>query len=296
MPTNKKIDVKALREEKSKGAEKKSKKNLKKSVADEVEEESEVEQSLPKNSLKNFVLSKPKSTAEIDTEDDTEDDEDEDIFADLQSKRKGKMSPITTNIALGIVGVVAVVGLLVGGVFIKGLLEDDQGVVDNPVVLPSQSVTQQPSQQPQETPTPSDGPPTPSDMGIQDFSQNTTMSASDTLVNPDKYVEDIYGLTTRVDYTVSKISYLADFVSYVKHRGTWGGGLELYWLEATYKGNKYVVQVPFVYYKELDDEGIVPVKMEVLTIQGSAQDEWLSIVSYMCLDVATLQAVQQAQQ
>lgn len=144
-----------------------------------------------------------------------------------------------------------------------------------------------PSQEPQAS--------TPPKLGTQDFTGNTNMKTSDRLDDPDMFVEDIYGLTTRVDYTVNSITNVADFVSYTKHRGTWGGGLELYWLEATYKNNKYVIQIPFKYYKELDETGIVPVKMEVLSIEGATPNEPLTVISYMCLDEETLKEILKSQ-
>ena len=104
-------------------------------------------------------------------------------------------------------------------------------------------------------------------------------------------MEDIFGLTTRVDYTVKSITNVADFVSYEKHRGTWGGGLELYWLDVEYKDKKYVVQVPFRYYKELDDVGIVPVRMEVLSILSQSDGSQMTVISYMCLDEEVLKDV-----
>lgn len=132
-------------------------------------------------------------------------------------------------------------------------------------------------------------------VGTQDFTKDTNRVSSSPLTDPDLFVEDLYGLTVRVDYTVEQIQDIADFVSYTKHRGTWGGGLELYYLDAEYKGSKYVVQVPFKYYKELDDVGIVPVKMEVLRIKNETGDGYLTVVSYMCLDEETLQAILKTQ-
>lgn len=127
-------------------------------------------------------------------------------------------------------------------------------------------------------------------VGIQDFTQNTNMKSSSNLDNPDIALKDIYGLSLRVDYTVSKIDTVIDFVNYEKKRGTWGGGIEFYWLDARYKDTQYVVQIPFKYYKQLDDTGIVPVQMEVLRIQGdnNSTDDSRSIVSYMTLDELTL--------
>ena len=74
-----------------------------------------------------------------------------------------------------------------------------------------------------------------------------------------------------------------------------GRSLELYYLDAEYKGKKYVIQVPFKYYKELDDSGIIPVKMEVLRIQSETDGTYLSVVSYMCLDEKTLENVLKTQ-
>ena len=119
------------------------------------------------------------------------------------------------------------------------------------------------------------------------------MTTSNELNDIDEELEDLFGLSLRVDYTVSKIETITDFVNYEKKRGTWGGGLEVYYLDATYHGNKYFVQVPYKYYKELEDTGIVPVSMEVLRINsntGTSDDERV-VVSYMKLDSKTLESV-----
>lgn len=132
------------------------------------------------------------------------------------------------------------------------------------------------------------------DVGTQDFTQNTNMTTDSKIGDAEEFVEDIYGLTVRVDYTVDKILSVSDFVEYEKKRGTSGGGLEIYWLDATYKGSSYKIQVPFKYYKELDTTGIVPVKMEVLYIDGEHDDSRV-IISYMCLDEKTLEDVMDSQ-
>ena len=218
-------------------------------------------------------------------------DEDEDVFAGVSEKSNSKNNLLFALLAVGIVVICALVFLLFAGG--KDSEEDtntqklDQGYYEQyePTTQSNNQQNQNTNveQQPQTPATPN--------LGTQDFTGNTNMTTSDILVNPDKYTEDIYGLTTRVDYTVKQISYIADFVSYEKYRGTWGGGIELYWLDVEYKNNKYVVQVPFKYYKELDDVGIIPVKMEVLTIEGSAANETLTVISYMTLDEETLKNI-----
>lgn len=222
-----------------------------------------------------------KNRSKLDVDLGEEEDDDDEIFEDLSQQSGGK-SKLLIYVVGAIVVVVIVFGFLL---FIR------KKPADPPIDPPSQgSQVEPPVQQPSEPTTPDNSatPGTPNGMGTQDFTGDTNMNAGGVLTNPDEYVEDIYGLTTRVDYTVKRISSVADFVSYEKKRGTWGGGLELYWLDTTYKDKHYVIQVPFQYYKELDDIGIVPVKMEVLTIAGSAEGEELSVISYMCLDEKVL--------
>lgn len=210
---------------------------------------------------------------------DNDEDEDDDILSGISERGKNRNNLLF--IVIGVAVVVVIVFLFI--VFLAGHGGGSGGEPDNTLQPVQTQVVG--TQQVQPTPT------VPGDLGTQDFTQNTTMTNSDVLTNPDQYIEDVYGLTTRVDYTVNRISSVADFVSYTKHRGTWGGGLELYWLDAEYKGSKYVIQVPFEYYKELDDMGIVPVRMEVLTIEGSTPTENLTVISYMCLDEEVLQDI-----
>lgn len=228
----------------------------------------------------------PVNTSPADPEDeDSEGEEDDgsDILSNVPQRGQNK-----NNMLYIVVGVIAAVALI--AFFILFMGGRNRGREDPAPT--TQTEQEQPVQQEQQPATQTEvDTGQPQGVGTQDFTQNTTMSNSDVLTNPDQYMQDLYGLSTRVDYTVDKISYVADFVSYTKHRGTWGGGLELYWLDAEYKGNKYVVQVPFKYYKELDDTGIVPVKMEVLSIQGSAQGETLTVISYMALDEEVLKDI-----
>ena len=225
---------------------------------------------------------KSKATRATKPVDDEEDDEeDDDILSGIPERGKNKNNMLFIVAGIAVVVVVVFVFIIF---FMGGRNEPAQQETTQPQQTTQQQATQQPVE---ET--------LPEGVGTQDFTQNTTMTNSDVLTNPVQYTQDIYGLTTRVDYTVNRISNVADFVSYTKHRGTWGGGLELYWLEAEYHGSKYVIQVPFEYYKELDDTGIVPVKMEVLTIAGTTADETLTVISYMCLDEETLESVLKSQ-
>ena len=212
-----------------------------------------------------------------------DDDNDDEIISESLKETSGGRIP-TSIFILGGVGVVVIVVLIF-------LLFSGSRQTSTPQAVQSSSVQQgQMDNAEAQTTTPvTSAPP----LGTQDFTQNTNMSNNGILTDPTEFVKDIYGLSTRVDYTVSEIMEISDFVSYTKHRGTFGGGLEIYWLDAVYKETKYVIQVPFKYYKELDDTGIVPVKMEVLRVPSGS--DTLTIVSYMCLDEKTLQTVLKSQ-
>lgn len=133
------------------------------------------------------------------------------------------------------------------------------------------------------------------DWGAKDFTQNTTMESNSKVEPGSDFLKDISGLSLNAKYTVSDISEVPTFVSYTKHRGTSSAGMELYWLDATYRDRSYVIQVPFKYYKELDEMGIVPVKAEVLSITGETAELNRTIISYMSLDEETLKTVLDAQ-
>lgn len=231
-------------------------------------------------------------------DDDDDDDEvesedsdtgDEIIDASLNSKKEGKSLNVKT-IAIAVFAVLAVIIVFV--IFMRGRDEPEPPAEDLPT-----EVTQPPVQTP--PPVQDDTPtvvPEDPNLGVQDFTQDTNNTSDTPLSDPNDFTKDINDLTLRVNYEVAAIQQAADMVSYTKRRGTWGGGLELYWLDVTYQEKQYVIQVPFEYYKELSDTGIVPVKMEVLRIASETDGEFLTVISYMSLDEATLKTILRTQQ
>lgn len=219
--------------------------------------------------------------AGFDPDDDTEDEDEDEIIQASLKDTGGKKIDNRLFIVLAVVAVVIVIALFL---ILGGRRKDpDPGPTNTATTAPSDPVASASEDV------------TNPNLGVQDFTQNTNMTNDSPLSDPDGFIQDLYGLTTRVEYEVTAIqNNVVDFVNYTKKRGTWGGGLELYWLDCTYKGNKYVVQVPFQYYKELDDTGIVPVKMEVI-YSKQATGETLTVVSYMCLDEATLKTILKSQ-
>ena len=112
--------------------------------------------------------------------------------------------------------------------------------------------------------------------GLSDFEGGDHNTNTGEVVESGEFLKDINGSQIPKHYEVKKINYETDFVSYVKKRGVTGDGVELLWLDAEYKGNPYVIQVPFKIWKELDETGITVVDMEVLTI-----DKNLKVISNM---------------
>lgn len=235
-------------------------------------------------------VNSPKKSSQI--FDALDDDDDEKVEVPKGKVCSNNNNGSTTKILIGsgLAVTIAVVGFMY--VMSGGKKQDDTppSVVTQQQQQPQQ---QKPQQQPQQPNKPKE-PDTDDRLGIQDFTTNTTMTTDDVLGDGENVTSDLFGLTTRVDYTVGDMYYTTDFVNYTKRRATWGGGLEFYYLDCEYRGSKYMIQVPFKYYKELDDVGIVTVKMEVLRIKGATEDDTRSVVSYMTLDEDVLRTVQKS--
>lgn len=112
--------------------------------------------------------------------------------------------------------------------------------------------------------------------GLPDVEKGDHNTNTGEVTDSAEFLKDINGSQIPKHYEVKKINYETDFVSYTKKRGVTGDGVELLWLDAEYKGNPYVIQVPFKVWKELDETGITVVDMEVLTI-----DKNLKVISNM---------------
>lgn len=70
-----------------------------------------------------------------------------------------------------------------------------------------------------------------------------------------------------------------DFCNYEKHRSVLGNGLELYWLDCTYKDMPYIIQVEYTTYMSLEQKGIIPVIMEETTTT-----ENVKLITHMKVD------------
>lgn len=105
----------------------------------------------------------------------------------------------------------------------------------------------------------------------------TGAEQNDSIVSdPSLIVKDLNGNPVEPNYKVMNNEEVTDFISYTKYRSPMGNGVEFYWLEATYKGQPYKVQVPYSIYSKLDREGITVVDIELLTLEDNSK-----IVTYM---------------
>ena len=113
--------------------------------------------------------------------------------------------------------------------------------------------------------------------GAPNLNSNTT-DENKASVTGDQLVTNLNGQKVATNYKVKNIQTVRDFIIYTKYRTVTGTGLEFYWLNATYKGNTYIVQVPYQVFKELDDVGVTLVDVEVTTLDDGNNSE---IVTYM---------------
>lgn len=118
--------------------------------------------------------------------------------------------------------------------------------------------------------------PTDVNPGVPDIQMGSNMTQNSDTSDPKDFLKDINGNKVPKKYDVARIERATDFIDYTKRRAVTGDGVELLWLDATYKGRKYEVQVPFEVYKELDSSGITVVDVEILHTRGGG-----TIVSYM---------------
>lgn len=85
-------------------------------------------------------------------------------------------------------------------------------------------------------------------------------------VEKDTFVSDLNGKKVKENFEIASIETITDFISYTKKRAVTADGIELYWLDAKYKGKKAKVQVPFKIFKELDPVGVTVVDVEVVKV------------------------------
>ena len=112
--------------------------------------------------------------------------------------------------------------------------------------------------------------------GLPDTKNGNKMNNNGEMTDTKGFISDVNGNKIPKDFVVQRVSDETDFVNYVKRRGMTGDGIELLWLDAQYKGIPYSVQVPFKIWKELDQQGITVVDMEVLYLEDGSK-----VISYM---------------
>lgn len=102
--------------------------------------------------------------------------------------------------------------------------------------------------------------------GAPNLNANTKKDNTSTVEDGSKLVSDLNGKQVPANFNAKAIKVVRDYVDYVKHRSVYPNGVEVYWLETSYKDATEVpTQVPYSIYKELDDKGITVCDIEVTT-------------------------------
>lgn len=203
--------------------------------------------------------------------------DDDDFNIDTKPKTNKKM----IYIALGIVGV-----LVIAAVYFSLNKSEQPQVSDNDITPATQDVSEEDTST--EFVYDENGNPIYSkednslvddnaiDPGAPDYNASTKNKTTSKVYKDDDYLKDINGVDIKATYNVISRDYVYDYVSYTAKRGIIDDGMEIYWLDAKYKGKKYRIQVPFYYFKDFDEQGVCRVQMEVLNIEGGGK-----VISYM---------------
>lgn len=203
--------------------------------------------------------------------------DDDDFNIDTKPKTNKKM----IYIALGIVGV-----LVITAVYFSLNKSEQPQVSDNDITPATQDVSEEDTST--EFVYDENGNPIYSkednslvddnaiDPGAPDYNASTKNKTTSKVYKDDDYLKDINGVDIKATYNVISRDYVYDYVSYTAKRGIIDDGMEIYWLDAKYKGKKYRIQVPFYYFKDFDEQGVCRVQMEVLNIEGGGK-----VISYM---------------
>lgn len=112
--------------------------------------------------------------------------------------------------------------------------------------------------------------------GDNNYADSEDNQPLETLNSSSEFVKDLKGEDVPVNYSVQSRHYVTAHVSYVAKRALIDEGMEMYWIDITYRKKKYRLQVPFYYFKDFEEEGICRVEIEVLDLENGSQ-----IISYM---------------
>lgn len=210
----------------------------------------------------------PKKVEEPVYDEEEELDEDEEEEFDEEADASAKKAKV---IMMGVAGVaVLLIGFVafnfVGSLFDKdkdsdkdaGNNEPQQTVVDD---TPSKEPNELPSTEPNEDP-------------------DSSMYSSDTGTDDKPYDDGLVRSQVEPIWAYKSAQDVKDFCNYEKHRCVMGNGLELYWLDCTYKDMPYRIQVAYQTYMLLDVKGIVPVIAEEVTTEDGVK-----ILTNMSVDV-----------
>lgn len=85
-------------------------------------------------------------------------------------------------------------------------------------------------------------------------------------IESNSFRKDFLNTDAKENYTEPiEIVNVKDSVSYVKHRTITDEGMDMYWVDAQYKGKKTQFTIPYSVYQSLAPEGVMDVTVETVT-------------------------------
>lgn len=111
---------------------------------------------------------------------------------------------------------------------------------------------------------------------------NTNYSGTvnnESVSNSQDFLKDLNEKPIDIHYKISSIETVRDYADYEKKRAIMDDGMEIYWLDLTYKGKKYRMQVPLAQFIALESEKhIALVDIELTTLEDGNQ-----LITYMSI-------------
>ena len=196
---------------------------------------------------------------EEDTEIDSEDNQEDESSKGVRPKKSSSREKVDKNPKGLIIGCVCVVGLLcivIVILLIKNGTNKEPNTQDTPT---TQNITQ--VEQEEELVA-----------GKADLNKTNGQTVNRAgLTDKEELVTDLNKNIVDKNYNVKYINTKRDYVNYKKHRSVMDKGLEVYWFDVLYLNKHYIMQVPYKYFNEMREEGIIEVDLEVLTLDDGAE-------------------------
>lgn len=206
-----------------------------------------------------------KSTDSIDYEDD--DDDDDDDFEEKYRRNKERESKKSGNKKAMIIGIVAIACVVGIGSY---------SYVSNKKAKEQIAQAEEQARQALESNKEDVTVGVPNMYNSSNYEGTTNEEA---VSSSQDFLKDLNEKPVETNYKIASIETVRDYVDYEKKRAIMDDGMEIYWLDLTYKGKKYRMQVPLSLFQSLTSEKhITLVDIELTTLDNGSQ-----LITYMSM-------------